>query len=117
MFQKMCENIKKCKEILNFLAINNNPRVEKFLIKNCEPEVIEAITNIATNAWNGKINYSPETKDELQNYKKIIYSLTKEPSVDKQRKIIQKGGAFFLPLLLPAAIFTALSLATELLRK
>jgi hypothetical protein len=66
------------------------------------PGLVKALSEIAHNLLRGNIALSKVQKKKLQRHKTLLRSLAcKQYSCTHKRKIIQRGGAAFLPLLAP----------------
>jgi 3-dehydroquinate synthetase len=93
--------IKKYCKILHILCQKRvDKKIQCSLLQS--PEVIKALSEVAYNILRGNINISGEQKKKLLKYKHILRKLArKQYSCQQKRKIIQRGGGAFLPLLLP----------------
>lgn len=97
---------KHAKHYIKFLSSCHDPITSQFLLRKAPDPVVKSICNAALNALKGKIKLSKRTKQVLKRYKSPIVKLVDpKPSIrSKRRALVQKGGAFFLPLLLATII-------------
>jgi|SRR5277367_122446 len=69
------------------------------------PGLIKALSEIAYNLLRGNVTLSKTQKRKLQKHKTLLRSLAcKQNTCTHKRKIIQRGGGAFLPLLLAPVI-------------
>ena len=104
-------NYKPCKQTLKYLAIGTNPRIQRMILKSASDSVYKSICNAFFNlAQNPDINLPLNHRKNLKRYNKTIKQII-DPQVKilKKRRIIQRGGGFFLAALLPTVLSTALS--------
>ena len=96
------------KRYIKLMAVNPDPVNSLALIKNSPDEVIKAVCNAAYNVTNGDVKLNPKQKTYLKKYKNPLSNLIQNQATIKQKRrvLVQKGGAFFLPLLLSAALGT-----------
>ena len=100
------------KRTIKFLAVSKDPKINTDIIKRDPKVVIKTICNAAENIIRGNINLTPEQKRVFNEHKRLILELrTRKVPIDKKRDlIIQDGGAFWIPLLVSAALSTLGSL-------
>ena len=96
------------KRYIKLLAVNPDPVQNLALVKNAPDDVIKTICNAAYNVTHGSIPLKPKQKTFFRKYKAPISKLVEQgPSITQKRKtLVQKGGAFFLPMLLSAVLST-----------
>lgn len=83
--------------------LNNTQR--KQVIHNAENDLIKCICECSLNILNGNLEVTTQQKNKLKKFKKVLRNLSaSRGSVKRKKKIIQKGGAAFLPLLLAPII-------------
>jgi hypothetical protein len=82
----------------------SNPKLRKILLRNCDPEIIKTICEIAINTLNGNIKVSKNNFAEFKKHKIFLRKLAcpKSSLKSKRKIIVQKGG--FLPALLGTVI-------------
>jgi hypothetical protein len=100
----MSEVYTSCRECLMFLAVNKNKKIEKCILEKCDKSVIDAISEIALNAKEGKINYPDNIKKELVKRKHILYKLASPKIAIKSKRLIIQKGKGVLAFLLPIAL-------------
>jgi len=84
----------------------NPSRVKKHLEKATDDE-IETLAEIAHNVYKGNVSVPHDTVQRLRPYKKQLQELGSKRTTKKgKRKVLQKGGGFFIPIL--ASIATSL---------
>ena len=93
----------KCTLELDKLVKEKNPQERIKLLKEVKDCVIDSISEIARNCLNGNIPLSKEDFNNLTKYQHILRLISKPTSVEKRRKIIQKGSGF-IDVLIPAAL-------------
>lgn len=72
----------------------------KGLIKTAKPEQIRTLSESARNLLLGNIPLSPRQKTKLQHFKnQIKYLALKRNSISRKKRMLQRGGSFFVPLL------------------
>lgn len=90
--------------ILCALCYLNNAQRKK-VIQNAEKDLIKCICECALNILNGNVEVTNQQKNKLKKFKKVLRKLSSsQGGVKSRKKIIQKGGAAFLPLLLAPII-------------
>lgn len=91
LFFRKCRSSKHCRHV----------------IKNATPEQVRSVCECAKNVYVGNIPLSRPVIEKLRPFKKELYKLSlKTVPIYKKKLILQKGGAFFLPIL--ASIASAL---------
>ena len=93
----------KCTLELDKLVKEKNPQERIKLLKEVKDCVIDSISEIARNCLIGNIPLSEEDFNNLKNYHHILRLISKPSSVEKRRKIIQKGSGF-IDVLIPATL-------------
>jgi hypothetical protein len=105
---------------LKFLEIltKATPKLRKEILKNCEPSLIEAISEVCYNYLRGNINCGKKQFCMLKKHHKCIKSLAQEyrgnkksnlksnkgylSDIERKKKILyQKGDGFWFALLAP----------------
>ena len=96
------------KRYIKLLAVNPDPIQNLALVKNAPDDVIKTICNAAYNLTHGSVNLKPKQKTFFKKYTVPISKLVdKGPTIQqKRRTLVQKGGGFFLPMLLSAVLST-----------
>ena len=95
--------------------IHASPKERKALLKVCDISRIHSVCECVYNVLRGNVPLSDKCKRQLCKYKTTLRRIVKrgESWVKKRRYLVQKGGGFFIPLLLStvlqAAVQTALS--------
>ena len=95
------------KHTIKYLATCTDPRAYSAVTRAAPVSAIQSICNAAFNAEQGDVNLTPKQKALFRAHRKEIATLTsKRVSLARKRKVIQsqKGGFFFIPALLGAAI-------------
>ena len=98
------------------LLMSLSPKERKALLKVLDAKRVHSICECAHNLLCG--NICPRDKRKLQKLRKhkaALRRLTKrgESWVKKRKYLVQKGGGFFLPLLLSTVLQVALNAATN----
>lgn len=100
---------------LKLLAQTKTPRQRNKLIDSAPPHVIGTLSDCAHNVLRGNVKISKNQLSKLKRHKTELRHLSKRRgvSINKRRKILQKGGllpALIGPLLsiLPALVKTAI---------
>jgi len=93
-----CENRK---ELLRLLAVLK-PRTRKTVLKDADRSLIYSICELCDNTLAGNVPLSPSDKKKLSKYKALLRRLAKrgESWQKKKQILVQRGGGFFIPLLL-----------------
>ena len=99
---------------IELLAANQDPALTLSLLKSAPDSVIKTICNAAFNLTNGSIDLTPKQNKFFRKYKHPISKLVQPHHSIKHKKkvLIQKGGGFFIPLLLSAVLPLVTSLLT-----
>ena len=94
------------KRTIKYLAVSKDPKINTGIIKRAPKVVIKTNCNAAENVLRGNLHLTPEQKRVFKKHKKVILELrTRKIPIDKKRDlIIQDGGAFWIPLLVSAAL-------------
>ena len=70
------------------------------LIKKAKPEEIRTLGEAAKNLLLGNIPMTERQKNKLKSFRKQIKSVAlKGNSISKKKRLLQRGGSFFIPLL------------------
>lgn len=103
------------KSYIQLLVDSPDPKLTQALLKIAPDEVVKTICNAAYNLTNGSVPLSKGRKAFFRKYKApITYLIQPTKSVkQKKRLLVQRGGGFFVPLLLS----TVLPLITTLLQR
>ena len=99
---------KNLKRYIKFLAVSKDPTATAAVLKTAPDPVIKSVCNAAENILRGNIRLSPAQKKQFKLRKNLIIQLrTKSVSIARKRKLLsQKGGAFWIPLLLSTVLST-----------
>ena len=95
------------KHTLKYLATCTDPRAYSAVARAAPDGVIKVIANAAYNVQQGEVNLTPKQKALFRAHRKDIATLTSpRAGLARKRKVIQsqKGGFFFLPALISAAV-------------
>jgi quercetin dioxygenase-like cupin family protein len=95
------------KRTLKYLATCTDPRAYIAVTRAAPARAIQDICNAAFNVEQGDIHLSPKQKALFRTHRKDIATLTSpRVTLARKRKVIvsQKGGFFFIPALISAAI-------------
>ncbi len=98
---------KGVKYTAKYLATCNNPQAYRAVVRAAPDSAIRAICNAALNVERGDvIQLSPKQKALFRKYRKHIAILTSNASIKRKRSTLQsqKGGFFFIPPLILAAL-------------
>lgn len=106
------------KYIHHLHVLNNSEKAcnRQEFIKQQPVDFTKCLCEICDNLLKGNIPLTPKDKKRLERYRKQIRFLAEHKGKNikaKRVRILQKGGAAFLPILLPSL----LTIAAELLRK
>lgn len=86
--------------VLCGLLYSNNLQ-QKQIISRAEKELIKCICECSLNILNGNVKLSDKQKKQLRKHKKVLRNLSsRKGGVKQKKKIVQRGGAAFLPALL-----------------
>ncbi len=78
-----------------------NPKTRKALLEGADKDLVYSLCELALNFLSGQIPVSPSNKQKLSKYKTQIRSLAqKGGSWRQKKKIVQRGGGAFIPILL-----------------
>jgi hypothetical protein len=78
------------------------PKYRKILIENADKQLVKGLCECVLNILHGNIPLSSEHKKKFGKHKKYLRNLVKKGGDWKQkRKVLQKGGNFLIPLLIP----------------
>ena len=91
------------------------PKFVKAIINNSPPDFIHCLADCCHNLLKGNIQITKQQKKRLEPYKETLRKLTKPISVNRKRKLIQRGG--FLTTLLSAVIPVLGGLVGSLVKK
>ena len=97
------DKVLKCTVELDKLVKESNPKERIKLLKVVKDCVIDAISEIARNCLVGNIPLSKEDFNNLAEYQHILRLISKPTSIEKRRKLIQKGSGL-IDVLIPAAL-------------
>lgn len=94
----MSKRVSKHFHKLRLLA-EGNPRVNKILINEANPDFLNCICECAKNILNGNVPLNSKQTNKLEKHKHHLRTLiNKRLTKDRKKKILQRGG--FLPALL-----------------
>ena len=93
----------KCAQELDNLVKERDPKERVNLIKEVKDCVIDAISEVAKNCLIGNIPLSKEDFSNLSKYQHILRLISRPSSIERRRKLIQRGSGF-IDTLLPAAL-------------
>jgi hypothetical protein len=105
--QRRSNTSKGDKRTIKYLATCTDPRAYTAVTRAAPDSTIRAISNAALNIEQGDIHLSPKQKALFRTHRKDIATLTSpHTSLVRKRKVIQnqKGGFFFIPALIGAAL-------------
>ena len=94
------------KRTVKYLGVCRDPTAYRGVIRGASDPVIKTICNAALNVERGGVHLSKAQKKLFSKHRKQIGRLT-SPKVGlptKRRLLEQRGGAFFIPALIGAAI-------------
>ena len=100
-------NSKAPKHTIKYLATCTDPRAYSAVTRAAPAGVVKGICNAAFNVEQGDVKLTPKQKALFRTHRKDIATLTSpRASLARKRKVIQsqKGGFFFIPALISAAI-------------
>ena len=100
-------NSKVNKHTIKYLATCTDPRAYSAVARAAPDGVIKVIANAAYNVEQGDVNLTPKHKTLFRTHRKDIATLTsRRVSLARKRKVVrsQKGGFFFIPALISAAL-------------
>jgi len=88
-------------------AADANPKLVKTLL--ADKQVVKCVCEIALNVLRGRVDLTPDEKENLHKYRKLLYKLcNKDCTFARKRQALVQTGAGFLPaLLIPALSFIA----------
>ncbi len=91
---------------VRYIGICNNPSAYRSVIRAAPDSVLKTICNAALNVERGGIKLSPARKTLFRQHRKKIAKLTSRRvgQSSKRRILEQRGGAFWIPALIGAAI-------------
>jgi len=95
------------KRTVKFLSVCRDPKVVSSVIRSSPDSVIKTICNAALNVQRGgRVSLSNADKIRFRKHSEQIAKLvSKKLSVAKKRKLLsQRGGAFWIPALIGAAL-------------
>ena len=95
------------KHTIKYLTTCTDPRAYTAVTRAAPIGVIQGICNAAVNVEQGDVRLTPKQKTLFRAHRKNIATLTsRRVSLARKRKVIQsqKGGFFFIPALLGAAV-------------
>lgn len=99
------------KRTVKYLATCRDPRVQRMVLQCASDSVYKSICNAFFNiAENPDIKLPIGQKKNLKRFQPLIKKII-EPKISllRKRRLIQKGGGFFLGAILPTVISAALS--------
>ena len=98
-----CVSMKRLGDNIHFIKKCAGTRCKKKfsgLIINAKPDEIHTLSETAKNLLLGNVPLTSRQKAKLKRYKqKIKYLALKRNSISKKKRMLQRGGAFFVPLL------------------
>ena len=95
------------KRTVKYLSVCQDPAIYKSIVKNSPDSVIKSICDAALNVQRGdRISLSKKQKTLFRRHSAEIDKLaSKNIALSRKRKVLtQRGGAFFIPALIGAAI-------------
>ena len=90
------------------LLATAKPTIRKVLLDKANPDLIEFISDCALNVLKGNVKLDRAAFVKLRRHKRKLLALVNARTKHK-KKIVQKGGGFFLPALLAPLIGGVLS--------
>ena len=99
---------KTVKRFVKFLAVSKDPKAAQAVLKSAPEPVVKSVCNAALNLLEGDIKLTPKQKTVFKKHKAAISILARKgPAISLKRKILtQKGGGFFIPLLISTVLST-----------
>ena len=85
------------------LLATAKPSIRKAILDKADPDLIRFISDCALNVLNGHVKLDPAAFKKLRRHKRKLLALVNARTKHK-KKIVQKGGGFFLPALLAPLI-------------
>ena len=113
----MSANLKRNMLVLRALAMM--PKRQRLAsLATCPNGLILALCELVDNILHGTVRLSQTERERLHRYRRILRELADRKISVKQKRhrLVQKGGAVFLPLLL-GALPSIISLVSDLVRK
>lgn len=91
---------------VKYIGVCNDPAAYHSVIRASPNSVVKTICNAALNVERGDIQLSPIQKKLFRNHRKEIAKLTnRRVNISTKRRLLeQRGGAFFIPALIGAAL-------------
>ena len=84
------------------VILNAKPELRNAMLKNADKKLVRTICECVLNVINGNVKVDDKNKKKLAKHKCLLRKVVKRTGCwKKKRKIIQKGGNFLIPLLLP----------------
>jgi hypothetical protein len=78
------------------------PKYRKILLENADKNLVKGLCECVLNILLGNIHISAEQKKKFSKHKSYLRELVKKGGDwKKKRKVLQKGGNFLIPLLIP----------------
>lgn len=113
MAPKGCPISKKHGEILRSLCYL--PKAERWaLLRQVDLKLIRCICECAYNILQGNVPLSNKQKLHLKSHVNLLRKLVREgDTLEKKKRIVQKGGGAFLPALLVPIVTSVLSTILE----
>ena len=90
------------------LLATAKPTIRKAILDKADPDLIWFISDCALNVLKGNVKLNPVDFKKLRRHKRKLLALVNARTKHK-KKIVQKGGGFFLPALLAPLIGGVLS--------
>lgn len=96
----MSQRVKEHADMLKYLC-KAKPKTIKGVIKHCDPNLIETLSECSLNILKGVVPLNPKQKSRLSRYKTNVRGLAKKrTSRQRKRALLLKGG-FLQALLTP----------------
>jgi malonyl CoA-acyl carrier protein transacylase len=96
----MSENLRKYADFIKAYPLLH-PKARKQVQNTIDKDLLEVVCDICLNIQEKQVVVTKKQKQKLSKFKNLLkYCSSREhPKLKKARKIAQKGGSFFLPLL------------------
>jgi len=88
-------------------AEDTDPKIIKVLL--ADKQVVKCVCEVALNVLRGRVDLSPDEKQNLHKYRKLLYKLCDKDCTFARKKqaLVQTGSGFLPALLIPALSFLA----------
>ncbi|KAF4517303.1 hypothetical protein B566_EDAN008638 [Ephemera danica] len=84
------------------IVLNAEPKLRNAILKFADKNLVQTICECVLNVLLGNVPLDEEEKKKFRKHKTILRKIVKKKGNWKsKRKILQKGGSFLIPLLVP----------------